>query len=227
MDYFLVLPTDLFEQQIRPALARSRQQRSFAPCRDLCRVLLPAARAYRERYHAGSAEPLLEQAAQALPFDRDLWKHLAGEVLLFAAVEIPEFQLPADAWCCLLAPDQYRAHQAGLDPADSQAFLGRRERFAPIQQALWGTHDLTFGAFVYRPDQAGLNLRADVERLARSLEGIDPAHWQEADLAGLRGCDPEDRAEELAYAQEWFPELRALFQRVRDGGQVLVHERIY
>src|SRR4051794_29296260 len=86
MDYFLVLPADLFEQQIRPALTRSRQQRGFAPCRDLCRSLLPAARAYRERYQAGSAEPLLEQAARDLAFDRDLWKHLVGELLLFAAV---------------------------------------------------------------------------------------------------------------------------------------------
>jgi len=253
MDYFLVIPGDLFEGQIRPALAQSRRLRSFEPCRSLCRSLLPAARAFRERYHSGSAESIVEllgerrgvsppipaprgltppgsprrAARQELPFDRDLWKQLVGEVLLFSAVEIPEFQLPADTWCCLLAPELYHAHLAGIDPADSQAFLGVRENFAAIQQALWGTHDLTLGPATYRPDQAGLNSRSEIERLAGYLEEIEPEEWQESALEGLRGCDEADRAEELAYAQEWFPELRDLFQRVSDNGQILVHERIF
>ncbi len=227
MDYFLVLPADLFEERIRPALARSRRTRSFEPCRDLCQSLFPAARAFRERYHSGSVESLVERLAEGLSFDRELWKQLAGEVLLFAAVEIPEFQLAADTWCCLLAPELYQARLAGIDPADSQAYLGTRERSAPIQQALWGACDLTFGPAIYRPDQAGLNSRADVVRLAGYLEEIDPADWRESALEGLRGCEPDDRAEELAYAEEWFPELRSLYQRVRDNGQILVCERIF
>ncbi len=227
MDYFLVLPNDLFEGQIRPALAESRRRRSFEPCRELCRSLLPAAEAYRQRYHSGAAEPVLEQVARGLSYDRDWWKQLVGEVLLFAAVEIPEFQLAADAWCCLLTPERYHRRQAGIDPAGGQAFLGVRQQFAPIEQALWGTHDLAFGHVIYRPDQAGLNLPADIARLAGFLEGIDPSQWRESDLEGLADCDPDDLADELAYAQDWFPELQGLFRRLREHGQVLVHERIF
>ncbi len=227
MDYFLVLPADLFEGSIRPALAQSRRLASFEPCRALCRSLLPAASAFRERYHSGATEPILEQVARDLPYDRDWWKQLVGEVLLFAAEEIPEFQLAADTWCCLLAPELYGAWRAGVDPAGDQAFLGVREQFALIQQALWGSRDLTFGPAVYRPDQAGLNLQADVDRLAGYLEAVDPGQWEESALELLRDCDPDDRAEELSYAQEWFPELRDLFRRVCAAGQVLIHERIF
>lgn len=227
MDFFLVLPTDLFEGQIRPALSHSYRGRSFEPCRILCQTLVPAVRAYQERYFSGSTESMLEQVARGRSFDRSWWKQLVGEVLLYAAVEVPEFQLASDTWCCLLAAELYHRNQAGIDPSDSQAFLGSRERFAPIQQALWGTQDLTFGSAVYRPDQAGLNLGPDVRRLADYLEGIEPSQWQESSLEGLRGCEPDDWAEELAYARDWFPELRALYRRVADGEQVVVQEQIF
>src|SRR6516225_9536620 len=101
-DYFLLLDAEPFEDRVRPALAGAWRQRSFAPCRDLCAALLPAARAYAERYHTGTEEPLLSRVARGLRFDRDYWRHLVGEVLLFTAVEIPEFQVCEEALCCLL-----------------------------------------------------------------------------------------------------------------------------
>jgi hypothetical protein len=231
MDYFLVLNVVTFSQRICPPLAQSWRLRSFEPCRELCRELLPNARSYAERYHIGTPLPLLHQMAEnqepALHFDRTLWKQLVGEVLLFAAVEIPEFQTAADAFCCLLAPDLYRAGQAGIDPADRLGYLGSRDHFAPIQQALWGSRDLTFGSAVYRPDHAGLNLSADIERLTEILDEVDPLRWREADLREVRNVSEEDRGEELAFAREWFPVLRDLFRRVRENAQILIHEQIY
>jgi hypothetical protein len=231
MDYFLVHSEATYTQRIHPALARSWRLQSFEPCQVLCRELLPEARSYAERYHTGSMVPLLQQLAESqengFTFDRTLWKQLVGEVLLFAATDIPEFQTPADTFCCLLAQELYRTGQGGIDPADPQAYLGRREQFAPIQQALWGSRDLTFGSAVYRPDHAGLNLAPDMDRLTGFLNGIDPQLWTDDDLSALRDVAEDDRAEELAYAREWFPVLRDLFRKVRQDGQVLIHECIY
>jgi hypothetical protein len=215
-DYFLALDADAFEGRARPALAESSRRRSFEPCRDLCAALLPAARAYAERYHTGADEPLLTRAARGLPFDRALWRALVGEVLLYSALEIPEFQVNADALCCLLAPQHYRDG------------VSERARLAPIQQAHRGARDLTFGAAVYRPDHAGYSGRADVVRLAEYLEGVRPEEWTAEALLPLREpLDEEGRADELAFVREWFPALRELYQRCRDHNRVLVIEQIF
>jgi hypothetical protein len=215
-DYFLMLDAAAFEGRTRPILAASWRQRSFAPCRSFCAGLLPAASAYAEQYHVGAEKPLLARVAEGLSFDRDRWRALVGEVLLFAAVEIPEFQTCEETLCRLLAPEHYR------DAVE------QRERLAPIQQAHRGTRDLTFGAAVYRPEHAGYNNAADVVRLADFLAAVRPAHWTAADLIGLRGAEDEaEREEELAFAREWFPALGDLFRRARERGGILVHESIY
>jgi hypothetical protein len=214
--YFLLLDATSFEKQIRPALAASWQKRSFEPCRDLCTALLPAARSYLERYHAGPDEPLLSLVSQGLPFDRDYWRHLVSEMLLFSAVEIPEVQVCEDTLCCLLAPANYRSG------------LTEREHLAPIQQVHRGTRDLTFGTAIYRPEYAGYNNCADVARLAEYLTQVRPERWTAADLRDLREVSTaEDREEELAFAREWFPALRAMYERAWDRGEVIVQERIY
>src|SRR4051794_1842239 len=125
--YFLLLDAPLFHDAIRPALAAAWRQRTFEPCRPLAAQLEPAVRAFTERYHLGTEEPLLAQVRRSLPFDRHYWTLLAGEVLLYAAAEVPEIQVAPETLCCLLAPAQYRQ---GDVP---------RERFAPIQQAHYGT----------------------------------------------------------------------------------------
>ncbi len=215
-DYFLLLDAANFEGRVRPALAESWRRRSFVHCRALCQALLPAAAEYRKRYHTGDVEPLLGRVAAGLSFDRTFWRFLVGEELLFTAVEIPEFQVNEDTLCCLLAPDHYR-HS-----------VVERERLAPIQQAHRGARDLTFGAAVYRPEHAGYNNPADVARLADYLGSVRPENWTVADLAGLRGApDEEERADELAFAREWFPALVDLYRRARPNGQVVVHESIY
>ena len=220
-DYFLLLDAVFFEQRARPALAASWRQRGFGPCRALCEELAPAARAYAERYHTGPEEPLLCQIARAsaslrFPFARDLWRALVGEVLLYGAAEIPEFQTCADTLCCLLAADH-----AGDDQ-------GERERLPPILQAHRGSRDVTFGGAVYRPDHAGYNNVADVARLAAYLVCIRPDQWTVADVALRRDAiDDEERADELAFARDWFPVLCELYQQARDRGRVLVIESIY
>jgi hypothetical protein len=213
-DYFLVLNGDDFERSVRPVLAASWRERNFAPCRALCVLLLPAARAYTERYHTGSDEPLLAQVAGGLPFDRTFWRSLVGEVLLFSAVEIPELQTCPETLCRLLAPAAW---------GDAVP----REQLPPIRQAHEGSRDLTFGGAVYRPEYAGYNNAADVARLADYLGGIDPARWAVADLGPHEGEDTDDLADELDFAREWFPVLAALYRRCRELGRAIVHEAIY
>src|SRR5437763_2978441 len=120
-DYFLVLDAAAFEGRVRPALAESWRRRSFDPCRGLCADLLPAARAYARRYHTGTEPSLVERVVGGLPFDRAFWRALAGEVLLFSAADIPEFQTCPDTLCCLLAPSH-----CNID-------VQERMRLAPIQ----------------------------------------------------------------------------------------------
>jgi hypothetical protein len=213
-DYFLVHDAAIFEERLRPALARSWHTRNFEPCRSLCAEMLAAAQTYKDRYHLGDATSFVAQVAAGLPFDRDWWRMLAGELLLFTAVEIPEFQTSADTLCCLLAPD--------YDPASNQT----PELLPAILQAHRGSRDLMFGTTVYRPDRAGLNTRSDVRRLADWLETVDPLVWNSAPLVNVEDMDEDDRAEELEFVREWFPVLVELYRRVRDRGQLLIHESI-
>jgi hypothetical protein len=213
-DYFLVLDGISFEQEVRPALAASWRQRSFQPCRALCTALTPAAVAFAQRYHTGEEEPFIARVAAGLPFDRAFWRRLAGEVLLVAAVEIPELPTCPDTLCRLLAPD------AEPDPP--------RERMPPILQAHLGSRDLTFGTAVYRPEHAGYNNAADVARLAEYLTAVRPDAWTPQDLSGLQGAeDDEARADELALAREAFAALRDLYRSACDGGRVVVLESLW
>ncbi len=188
--------------------------------------MLPSANAYADRYHVASPF-LLPLVAEGLAFDRHSWRQLVSELLLFCALEIPEFPISADAWCRLLAPDLYQQHLAGVDPDDLTCDLGRRDNFAPIQQALWGSRDLTFGTAVYRPDHAGISMPEDVVRLHESLHRVEPASWIRTDLEGLRGIDPDDLEEELDDARAWFDEFRDFFQRTAQQGHLIVHEEIF
>jgi len=203
-DYFLVLDADRFEQQMRPALAAAWRLRSFVPCQAFCSALLPRVAAFGARYHTGEGEPLTARVAAGLPFQRDFWRVLVGELLFYAAGDIPEIQTCPATLACLLGPG------AGA---------------TAVHQAHFGTRDLTFGAAVYRPDCCGCNNRADVLRLADSLAAVDPDRWQAADLAPLADLpNEEEREEELAFARCWFPPLRELYRRAAEEKCVVVHE---
>ncbi len=213
--YFYVHDGEVFTRRVRPVLTASWRQRSFEPCHQFCRDLLPAARAFAQQYHLGAEEPLVEQVAAGLPFERDFWRLLAGEILLFGAVEIPEIQTAPESFRCLLAPDRYGEESTP------------RHRLAPIQQVHHGSRDLDFGTAFYRPDHVGWNDRQDVLRLAGYLSALDPGRWTVADLAQLRGfADDEERAEELSFLRDWFPPVRDLYLRAADGRQVIICEDV-
>jgi hypothetical protein len=213
-DYFLVHDRASFENDIRPALGASWRQRSFGPCRAVCAALAPAAVAFAQRYHTAAHESFVARMAAGLPFDRAFWRMLAGEVLLVAAAEIPEVQTCPDTLCRLLA--------GGAEPDLP------RERMPPILQAHRGSRDLTFGTAVYRPEHAGYNNAADVARLAKYLAAVRPEAWTPDALCGAEAADDaEARADELAFAREWFPALCDLYQQAHRRGRVIVLESIW
>jgi hypothetical protein len=209
--YFLVHDADLFHDRITPALTASWRRRSFVLCRELCVSLLPAVLEFRDRYHTGPDEPLLARIIDGLPFDRDLWRLLVGEVLLYAALDVPELQTAPETLAQLVGgPEQ--------QPNDTP-----REHWPLTWQAHLGSQELLFGTF-FRPEHAGFNGVADVRRLAADLDGIDPAIWTASVLRDLAGPDAEDQEDELAFARDCFADLRGLYQRAAAAGQVIVAE---
>lgn len=212
--YFLLHDARRFEGQIAPALANSRREHSFLPCRGLCAALAPEAVAFHERYYAGSEEPLLCRVAHGLPFDRHLWRLLVGEILLYAAAEVPELQTAPDTLRRLLAPERPRDEFAS------------RAQSPPVDQVHFGARDLTFGPAFYQPESTGVNDVADVERLAAYLAAVDPSRWSAAGLDGVPGLESaEDREEELEFARDWFPPLRDVYRNAQLRGQLIVCER--
>jgi hypothetical protein len=203
--YFLLHDAARFHRDIRPPLGEAWRRRRFESCRALAASLAPAALAFAERYHTGSDEPLLAQVARGgIPFDRDLWRLLVAEALLYGAASVPELLTAPDTLCHLLAP---------------------RGDNVPIRQAHFGSRPLVLGGSFYRPDAAGWNDTADVARLADYLSAIEPASWGTADLVGLRDfADEAERADELEFAREVLPPLRDLYREAHAAGQVVVCE---
>lgn len=208
MRYFFPLDAARFHGVIAPALAAAWSARSFVPCRDLCRELAEAAAEFVQHNAAGATVPLALQFAQNKSlFRKDLWRILVSEMLLLCAEEMPEIETPLATWAALL-------HQ---DLADD------REYFCPIQQAIQGYRDLSFGQGFYRPDHAGWNDRPAVELVANWLSAVDVSSWRDEDLAEFA---EEERADELEFAQEWFPALTAMYHRAAERGWVMVCEEM-
>jgi hypothetical protein len=210
--YFMLHDAARFHGVIHTALAAIWRQHSFAPCESLRAVLVDDIARFAQRYHVGNDPPPLARIDAGTAFDRAVWRALVGEVLLYGAVDVPEFQTAPETLSCLLAPGRY---SEGPAP---------RERLAPVEQAHFGSRDLVFGGGWYRPDHAGWNDRDDVARLAGYLASIQPAVWTAANLAGLRDFDPADHAEELEYACEWFEPLRAMYHGAAASDQIVVCE---
>jgi hypothetical protein len=194
--YFYLHDAARFVGVLRPALTTAWRQRSFEPCRSLCAILGPEVEAFAQRYHTGAEESLIALVLRKLSFDRDLWRLLVGEVLLYAAVEVPEFQAAPETLSVLLASEE-------------------------IHQAHFGTHDLTFGGF-YRPDFVGWNDAADVVRLADYLGAIDSLRWNVADLA----VSGDEAADELEFAREAFESLCQMYRRTAACGGIIICERL-
>jgi hypothetical protein len=205
----------MFHQEIAPALAEAWRRRSFAPCRPLAEALMPRAETFAQRYHSDLEGSILARLTHGVSFDRAVWRLLVGEVLLYAACEIPEIETAPETLSCLLTLERWRE---GLVP---------RSRFGPVEQAHFGSRDLIFGSGYYRPEQAGWNDLDDVARLTDYLGAVDPTGWTTAGLGGLPGLEEEeDRAEELEFVREWLPALKALYRQARERQQVIVCETI-
>jgi hypothetical protein len=208
MRYFFPIASVRFHGAIAPALAKAWTARSFAPAFDLCRELAPIGRDFIQQRSASQTEPMVVMiAGGTVPFRRDLWRLLCSEFLLFSAAELPELETPAATWAILL-------HQSMMD---------ERPQFSPIQQAIQGSRDLSFGGAYYRPDHAGWNDLADVQRLSEWMTTVDIGSWKAEELTEF---DESDRVDELAFAKEWFPALREIYRRAAANGWIVVCEDV-
>jgi hypothetical protein len=140
------------------------------------------------------------------PFRRDVWRVTVGETLLSCAFELPQLETPVELFAQLM----------------NQPMADGRLGFSLIQQAIFGSHDLSFGGY-YRPEHAGWNNTADVRRLTNWLESVKSENWSPANLAG---ATLEERQDELDFALEWFPELVAMYQRADKNESVIVSESV-
>lgn len=186
MQYFHLIPAGRFHETLVPTLSASWRERSFKPI-ILCGI-------------ATSIAP-------DMPFRRDVWRILVGELLLACAAELPELETPLDSFARLTG----------------QLLAGARADFSSIQRAILGSRDVSFGGGYYRPDQAGWNDATDVGRLTTWLRTVNPENWKSIDLPGA--TEPE-REDELAFAREWFPELAAMYDRADRNSYVIVSELV-
>ncbi len=210
--FYLLLQASWFDQTAHPTLTASWDKRSFTPCRALCAQLGPAAREFATRYAQADDPPLVCRLADGMPFRRELWAQLVGEVLIHGAAEIVQIEAEPDTLCRLLA---------GL-PWNEEA---PRESFGPIQQVLFGARDLRFGGKFYRPHRAGWNSRADVSRLAEYLAVVNVDQWGSGQLGDAETdgvCD--DLREELEFARQALDDLRQLYERAQLREYVMVRE---
>jgi len=209
--YFLLLDAARFHQEIQPTLASCWQRRTFTPALPLVQALLPAAAAFADSH--GLGESPLAAVPRGLTFDRARWHLVAGEVLWFAATEVPEIRTAPDVTLGLLGP-------AGASDIP-------RQDWPLIRCAYRGAHELLFGQVAYAPDRAGYNGRAAVARIVDHLAAVDPERWTVAQLAGWDDAlTPEELQEELDDARACFPALHDLYQRARERGQVVVCEDV-
>src|SRR5262249_52766664 len=137
-----------------------------------------------------------------MPFDRNTWRIIAGEVLLLAAAEVPEI------------------------PDVEETLVELHGEDTSIHRAYHGTHTLCFGGGWYRPDQAGYNDTDDVMHVACWLASIDPNTWSPNRLSGHGYTQEEERQEELAFTSQAFKQLTAVYDRARTRGQLIVCEVI-
>jgi hypothetical protein len=209
--YFMLHDAGLFESLIRPALAASWRQRSFAPWAELRKALTGDFVGYYVENHVPGVESILLRSGSELSFDKVTWRYLVGEVLLIAAAEAPEIAVPEDTFCWIL-------HRSAGEVVP-------RSKFGYLEQALYGARDLVFGGGCYRPDHGGYNDEADVESLSKELKAFQPAHWTIADLAGLCDSD-EERRDELEFARACLQQVQGMYTHARAHGQIVICERL-
>jgi hypothetical protein len=198
MHLFLVHDAPFFHQRLSPALAASYRKRSFEPLTDLVRDLQPLIEAFGQRYHLTTIERPLVFARAGKPFHRRLWRHFAGELLLYAAVETPDFPIAPELLSQFIPPDL-------------------------VERLHRGSREVTFDCIPYRPDQAGMHDTADVAELAATLAAIDPSAWTTRALTHLA---EDERDEELAFARQCFEQLQEMVTGAHRQGRLIVCENV-
>jgi hypothetical protein len=197
MLYFLIHDAESFYDRIAPAVAASWRQRTFRPLAALAEQFQSTVAAFSERFHLTADEqPLLSRLTAEQPFDRRLWRHLSGELLLYTAADVPTIQTAGEELSQLVTADQ-------------RDF---------IHQAQAGSRDLAFDGVPYRSGHAGVNDTEDVARLAEALAAIDPSSWT------VPGDD--DAAEELAFASAYSATLREMYERAAANRQIVICEDV-
>lgn len=196
---FLVHDAAFFHDRLTPALAASWQRRSFTPLAALAAELAPQFDAFAERFRLTAEEQPLVRRAAALPFDRRMWRHLAGELLLYAAADAPDIPDARAALTDILGPDEV------------------------VRAAYHGRRELTFGGVPYRPGSAGLNDATDVADLATALAAADVDAWTTIGMCVEPG---DDEAEVLTDARDAWAKLGAAYESARQAGCVVVCEDV-
>lgn len=196
---FLVHNAAFFHDRLTPAAAASWRRRTFAPLAALAADLAPTFDAFAERYRLTADEQPLVRRAGELPFDRRVWRHLVGELLLYAAADAPD------------VPDA-RAILTGI--------LGPDET---VRAAYHGRRDLAFAGVPYRPGHAGFSDVADVAELAAALASVDVGAWT---VDAIRAEPGDDAEEVLADARDAWDQLCDVYASAHRAGRVVVCEEV-
>lgn len=209
MIYFHIHDARWFHDDFVPALTNCRQRRSFVPCQKLCHYLSTTARDYCERFHVGE-QPLITRI-DGLPYAPDLWRLLVGELLVFGALDLPEFEQAPELLCRL----------AGAELGEHPL----RAQFGSMRQAHYGARDLSFGAAVYRPQTVGWNDAEDMARIADYLNSLAVESWSASMLkAPATAVEDADLEQELVYAQDCLPDLKRIYREAAIAGHLIVAE---
>jgi hypothetical protein len=198
MHLFLLHDAAIFHDRLAPAVAESFRRRSFEPMRKFAHDFRETIGRASQRDRLIAAEQPLLYGCDPVRFDRRLWRHFSGELLLYAAAETPAFPT---------APE----------------LLPQFIALPLVERLHGGSRDVDFGGASYRPGRSGIHESADVADLVVDLAAIDPATWT---VDALAGCACDDGAEELAFARQCFDDLRAMFAAARERNQVIVCEEI-
>lgn len=208
--YYMLHDPELFLDRIVPAMSISWQRRSFKPCVELCQSLLPQAEDYCKRYFLKREEMLVYSVSLTMPFGRELWNLLAGELLLITARDIPTIPDGADSLCGLTSAE----HPLPTD----------REQLNDMQKACYGAMDIAFGNKLFRPALAGWNPLSECKRLARHLDTVklDASHQS---YLSHQLQSVEDLEDEIAVARECLAALRELYAEANRKDWIVLVER--
>jgi hypothetical protein len=198
MRLFLLHNPQFFRTCIVPAVAASFRDRSFAAFSQLEPRIASRIDRFAERALLTPNERPLFADCRTLTFHRRTWRYLVGELLLYAADEIPDFPIEPDLLSQFLPTDL-------------------------IRRLHTGSRELTFEGIPYRPENSGFHDAADVANITPQLRTMDCSHWPAERLVDVPA---EDREHELAYARQCFKELQCMYESAIAHDYLIVCEEV-